>query len=255
MVDIKYRKVIVGGFVRDKILGIKSKDLDYSIIIENRDDFNSPKEALDSFESYLENRGFTICQKNERTFTVTAKNPETNAVDDFVLARKESGYREGTREPDSISLGTLRDDLERRDFIQNCLCIDPETDEIIDLFGGLDAIHNKILSCPISAEVSFNDDPLRILRGFRFAVTKDFILGEDVINGIRAFKTERFVETISGERIREELFKMFSHDTIKSLELLNDLKDYNLSLYNYIFGGSGIWLTPTSKKRKKNPND
>ena len=94
-------------------------------------------------------------------------------VADFVMARKEVGYIPNTRTP-IVEPGNLYDDLSRRDFTVNALAKDPDTGEIIDYFGGLEDIKKKLLRTPLPP---FDDDPLRILRGIRFSITKRLAYG------------------------------------------------------------------------------
>lgn len=253
MKKITYKKYIVGGFVRDALLGIKSNDIDYSVVIENKEDFNSPFEALMAFKEDLITQGYEILVVTERTFTIKAKNSETNEVDDFVLARKESGYKEGTREPEEISLGTLREDLERRDFTVNALCVpfdqkDINYDNVIDMFDGVTDLITKVLKTPLSPKISFEDDPLRILRGFRFCCMKNFIMDDDVVESIQNFDMNRFKKTVSKERVREEIKKMFNYDTFEAINTIKIMELINPELYHYIFKGINMRLEPTFKK-------
>lgn len=91
------------------------------------------------------------------------------------MARKEVGYVPGTRTP-IVEPGNLYDDLSRRDFTVNAMAKDPDTGEIIDYFYGKHDITNALIRTPLDPVTTFDDDPLRILRAIRFAVTKRFTI-------------------------------------------------------------------------------
>lgn len=111
-------------------------------------------------------------------YTIRARFPEGykyQGVADFVMARKEVGYIPGTRTP-IVEPGNLYDDLLRRDFTINAMAKDPDTGEIIDYFYGKHDITNALIRTPLDPVTTFDDDPLRILRAIRFAVTKRFTI-------------------------------------------------------------------------------
>lgn len=179
-------------------------------------------------------------------YTIRAKFPEGykyQGVADFVMARKEVGYIPGTRTP-VVEPGNLYDDLSRRDFTVNALAKDPDTGEIIDYFGGKEDIIKRLLTTPLDPYITFNDDPLRILRGIRFAITKKFDISYITWAAMKAYDYESRMPVVSEERIREELIKCFKCDTPKTLELLNRIPQ----LKDYIFKNTNLWLKPTSEK-------
>ena len=130
----------VGGKVRDEILGLASKDVDY-VAVPGDDllkDIESAHTMFNILEGYLKEEGFEIFLVTTDCFTIRAKFPKNHkyeGVADFVMARKEIGYIPGTRQP-MVVPGTLYDDLERRDFTLNALAKD-ENGDIIDFFDGL----------------------------------------------------------------------------------------------------------------------
>jgi tRNA nucleotidyltransferase/poly(A) polymerase len=158
------------------------------------------------------------------------------------MARKEVGYIPGTRKP-VLEIGTLEDDLIRRDFTLNALAED-EGGNVIDLFGGIDDLRRGYLRTPLDCKVTFDDDPLRILRAIRFCITKGFYMGAYMDGVIQGYDYETKMKVVSIERIREELFKCFKHDTINTLRLLHEYP----SLRNYIFANNILWLKPTFEK-------
>ncbi|XWV26351.1 tRNA nucleotidyltransferase/poly(A) polymerase [Tupanvirus soda lake] len=235
---IKFYKV--GGCVRDQLLGVKVKDIDYCVVIDN---FNGNIDAAYNFLcEYLNKNNYTIFLKTPACFTVRAKCNKSNEVRDFVLARKELNYNDDTRSPIS-TLGTLYDDLVRRDFTINAMAIDYDTNEVIDICNGLDDLKNGILRTPLDPSITLTDDPLRVLRGFRFSITKNFTLDESFVNALTNNKIwTKMIKVVSLERIREELDKMFKCDTIKTLEFLEMVKKYNYQCYEYI--SNNILLKP-----------
>lgn len=243
---MKYKLYEVGGKVRDYFLGQISKDVDYSVVLEEPSAFTSPLNAFYVFRDELLLEGFEIFLETPESFTIRARFPDGHkysGVADFVIARKEVGYQKGTRQP-IVELGTLHDDLIRRDFTVNAMAVD-DSDNLIDPFGGQADLQSRILRTPTDAVVAFNDDPLRILRAMRFSITKSMGLADNIIHAIQLFDAKK-MEVVSKERIREELHKMFMCDTKKSLQLLRWLYLINSELYDFILDGS-IRLEPTMK--------
>jgi tRNA nucleotidyltransferase/poly(A) polymerase len=234
----------VGGKVRDEILGLDSKDVDY-VAVPNQSLLDLYTEAEDMFmvlHHYLVSEKFEIFLETPSCFTIRARFPEGHCyqgVADFVMARKEVGYISGTRTP-IVKPGTLYDDLERRDFTLNALAKDGDGN-IIDYFKGLEDLKRGYLRTPLDCTVTFDDDPLRILRAIRFCITKGFWIGPAMDGVIQDYDYENKMGVVSTERIREELFKCFKHDTIKTLKTLHEYP----ALRNYIFRNNSLWLKPT----------
>jgi tRNA nucleotidyltransferase/poly(A) polymerase len=236
----------VGGKVRDEILGLQSKDVDY-VAVPNDNLLEKYQDAYEMFvvlETYLKNEKFEIFLSTPDCFTIRAKFPKGHkyqGVADFVMARKEIGYVPNTRTP-IVKPGTLYDDLERRDFTLNAMAKD-EDGSIIDYFGGMEDLISGKLKTPLETEVTFNDDPLRILRAIRFAITKGFSL-KHLDYYINNYDYENKMKVVSSERIREELLKCFKHDTMDTLDTLNDYP----TLKRYIFENKLMWLKPTMEQ-------
>jgi len=235
----------VGGCVRDGILGIDSKDIDFTFVLDNLD--RTVEEGFDIMTQWLEHKEFTIFLSTPEMFTIRAKfpkgDPNEGLVADFVLARKEVGYKEGTRQP-ILELGTLEDDLVRRDFTLNAMAVDYDGN-IIDLFGGQEDLERKILRTPLPAEKTMMDDPLRFLRSLRFSITKGFDIHVDIFKAMENPKIlEKLEKVVSAERIREEVFKMMKADTVKTLELFRTVEDTLPGFTSLVFG-RGLWLKPT----------
>lgn len=249
---MNYKLYEVGGCVRDEILGQPSKDIDYTVVVENPES-QSAQETFDWLLQTIEKEGCTVFATKPEVFTIRgrfAKDHPTypSLLADFVLARKEAGFTPGTRNPATCVVGTLYDDLERRDFTVNAIAKDPITGELIDPFEGIQDLKNGLLRCPMSAEISFNDDPLRVIRALRFSITKNLRMNSNIVYGIQHLEVDRFIETVSIERLRDELEKMFRFDTHRSLHTIETLRMLNPILYNYIV--NNIWFRPNIIKEK-----
>ncbi len=234
----------VGGCVRDRLLEVDSKDIDFTFVL---DDLNKTvEEGFQLMTDWLNHYGFTIFLSTPECFTIRAKFPKDHQyeglVADFVLARKEVGYVEGTRRP-ILELGTLEDDLIRRDFTLNAMAED-ENGNLIDLFGGKEHLRRGLLKTPLDCKITFDDDPLRIIRAIRFCITKGFWMGPYMDGIIQDYDYKNKMSVVSIERIREELLKCFKHDTLKTLKTLHEFP----ALRNYIFESNILWLKPTFEK-------
>ena len=241
---MKYELYEVGGKIRDEVLGLQSKDVDYSVVIESKKNINT---VFFEFVKQIQSEGFEVFLETPDCFTVRAKFPKNHkysGVADFVLARKEKYYPENSRKPVSV-LGTLEDDLKRRDFTVNALAKGPDG-KIIDLFNGVKDLHDGILRTTGDTAVSFNDDPLRILRAIRFSITKGLEFSDSILDTLKFYDSNRLT-IVSTERIREELYKCFKHDTKMTIMYLTILQELNNGLYEAMLPDE-LWLEPTMKK-------
>lgn len=234
----------VGGKVRDEILGLQSKDVDYTVVPSGSllEQYTEAEEMFEILVTYLRETKFEIFLITPDCFTIRAKFPKDHkysGVADFVLARKEIGYIPGTRTP-IVKPGTLYDDLERRDATLNALAKD-DNGEIIDYFNGLTHLRYGILRTPLDPIKTFDDDSLRVIRFIRFSITKGFIIPDDIQKVICEYDYENKMGVVSTERIREELLKCFKHDTLKTLKVLNQYS----GLRDYVFENNLLWLKPT----------
>jgi tRNA nucleotidyltransferase (CCA-adding enzyme) len=222
----------VGGCVRDRMLGIPSKDIDYSVEAPSYEAMREAIVARCGSES-------AIKVEKPEFVTIRAVDPKLGGVD-FVLCRKEGAYSDGRR-PDSVEIGELEDDLARRDFTVNAMAIDDDNN-LIDLFGGRVALWQRRLTCVGGVE-RLAEDSLRMIRAIRFSITKDFWLDDDIEEFLHAPSNARLLENISIERIREELLKCFKHNTYQTLHALNR---YHW-IEKVIFVHMGLKLEPTLK--------
>lgn len=238
----------VGGKIRDELLGLKSKDVDY-VAVPTEELFKHGYTAEQMFGvmlDYLHSQKFEVFLVTEDCYTIRAKFPEGyryQGIADFVMARKEVGYMPGARTP-KVKPGNLYDDLSRRDFTVNAMAKDPDTGEIIDYFNGKKDLENKVLRTPLNPEITLNDDPLRVLRGLRFCVTKGFSLTRELSCLIESYDYEGKMFVVSDERIREELSKMFKCSVPMTLDYLQ----IYWRLTDYIFTHTNLWLKPTNEK-------
>lgn len=222
----------VGGCVRDEIMGLRSKDIDFSVVLEDSD-FLAPGLTVISQHPFkvmvdrLEHMGFKIFLLTPEHLTVRAQFPKggghwadgrsTNGLTaDFVLARKEGEYTDGRR-PDTVEVGTLEDDLNRRDFTMNAIAKDAHGN-LIDLHNGVQDINDKVIRAVGSAQERLEEDALRAVRALRFSVTKDMRIDPELKFSMETkVVLDNIVDKISDERIMDELSKMFRFDTVASL--------------------------------------
>lgn len=215
--------------MRDSFLGRKSKDIDFAV--------EAP--SFDAMRSDLLFRGVKIFLEKPEYLTIRGSHPTYRGVD-YVLCRKDGAYSDA-RHPDSVEVGSLLDDLARRDFTCNAMAID-EDSNIIDPFYGRDSINSNILHCVGDARKRFSEDALRMLRAIRFNVTLGFT-NDDYIHTLLSNPTFFYplLDKIPNERIIQELDKAFRYDVNTTLDMFETYSD----LRNYIFSRNKIWLRPT----------
>jgi tRNA nucleotidyltransferase (CCA-adding enzyme) len=225
----------VGGSVRDEILGVKSKDIDYAV--------EAP--SFDSMRDAIIKRGGKIFLETPKYFTIRAHVPELGATD-YTLCRKDGEYIDG-RHPENVTVGTIHDDLARRDFTMNAIAKDADTGEIMDPFNGRDDLANKLIRCVGDAQTRFTEDKLRIFRAVRFAVCKEMQIEKETEKYVSKMghKYEGNFDGVSTERIREELMKMFSHDSYDAFYHLFD----RFKGLGEIVRDRGIWFKPTIESK------
>lgn len=237
----------VGGKIRDEFLGLPNKDVDY-VAVPSEElllKFTQASDMFNVLDEYLISKNFEIFLRTPDCYTIRAKFPkdhEYSGVADFVMARKEIGYIPNTRTPIVVP-GTLYDDLSRRDATVNALAKDHDGN-IIDFFNGLDDLKKGLIKTPLDCKITIEDDPLRILRYLRFSITKGFIIDEELEFEMLNYDYELKMCVVSNQRIRDELFKCFKHDTLKTIKLLSKFE----KLRDYVFTHTDLWLKPTNEE-------
>jgi len=203
---------VIGGFVRDLLLGRPSKDIDIVVIGNGQDLAKECARVLRVNKvSVFENFG-------------TAQFKYKDLDVEFVGARKES-YRQDSRKP-IVENGTLEDDQNRRDFTINALALSLHADtfgDIIDPFNGLEDLEKGIIKTPLHPDATYSDDPLRMMRAIRFASQLGFKIENESLTSI--LNNASRLEIISVERIMDELNKIILSDSpSRGFKLLNTTK-------------------------------
>ena len=199
--ELKIDAYVIGGFVRDIILERPCKDIDVVAI-------GSGIKLAEAVAKKIGKDTKVTVFKNFGTAMLLYKDYEV----EFVGARKES-YDRGSRKP-IVEDGTLEDDQNRRDFTINALAISLNKNtfgELLDPFGGIKDIENKTLRTPLDPDITYSDDPLRMMRAIRFATQLNFTIDEASITSIT--KNKNRIEIVSQERIIVELNKIIMSTT------------------------------------------
>ncbi|MBR1427747.1 MAG: HD domain-containing protein [Prevotella sp.] len=187
---------VVGGYVRDIFLERPSNDIDVVVV-------GSGISVAEALKKKLGKRAHLSVFKNFGTAQIKTKGIEV----EFVGARKES-YSHDSRKP-IVENGTLEDDQNRRDFTINALAIclnSSRFGELVDPFNGLYDMEDGIIRTPLDPDITFSDDPLRMLRCIRFATQLNFYIEDDTFNALQ--RNAARLKIISGERIADEMNKI-----------------------------------------------
>lgn len=187
---------VVGGYVRDIFLQRPSQDIDVVVV-------GSGITVAEALGKRLGKGAHVSVFRNFGTAQVKYRGQEV----EFVGARKES-YQRNSRKP-IVENGTLEDDQNRRDFTINAMavCLNKERyGELVDPFGGLDDLDDGIIRTPLDPDITFSDDPLRMMRCIRFATQLNFYIEEETFEALE--RNKQRIEIISRERIAEELNKI-----------------------------------------------
>ena len=187
---------VVGGYVRDLFLERPSNDIDVVVV-------GSGIQVASELKSILGKKAHLSVFRNFGTAQVKYKDTEV----EFVGARKES-YSHDSRKP-VVEDGTLEDDQNRRDFTINAMavCLNKSRfGELVDPFGGVDDLWDGIIRTPLNPDVTFSDDPLRMMRCVRFATQLNFFIEDETFEALE--RNAKRIKIISGERIEEELNKI-----------------------------------------------
>ena len=219
--ELNYPTYVVGGWVRDLLLERKKNKTDIDFVC-----IGSGIKLAEKVNELLGNKATFKVYKNFGTAMIHYK----GEYYEFVGARKES-YRSESRKP-IVEDGTLEDDQNRRDFTINAMAIQLNTDNygtLVDPFNGREDLKNKIIRTPLNPDITYSDDPLRMMRAVRFATQLDFSIEESSFKSIKE-NVER-LSIISQERITEELNKIILATTpSKGFKLL-----FNTQLLHQFF--------------------
>ena len=192
---------VVGGYVRDLFLERPSNDIDVVVV-------GSGIKVADALRRSLGRKAHISVFRNFGTAQVKYKGTEV----EFVGARRES-YTRGSRKP-IVEDGTLEDDQNRRDFTINALAVCLNKDrfgELVDPFDGIYDMEDGIIRTPLDPDITFSDDPLRMLRCIRFATQLNFFIEEETFDALQ--RNADRIKIISGERVEEELNKIMMTKT------------------------------------------
>lgn len=209
-----FEAYLVGGCVRDMLMNKKPKDWDITTNAR-------PEQIQNVFEEYK-----TIYENSFGTVNVLnmpsdkKDREEDDGLPDYdnqvqiTTYRSEYGYSDNRR-PDSVSYETeLKKDLERRDFTINAMAFDPfsgNKGQIIDIFGGLSDIKDKIIRCVLNPNIRFKEDSLRMIRAIRFSTTLGFTVSYETLQAIQ--ENKELINNLSKDRIREEFIKIINSNS------------------------------------------
>lgn len=241
--DAGFEAWLVGGCVRDLFLNKEPKDWDITTNAK-------PEEIQNIFEhTFYENDFGTVGVVNDEVAQrIEDLEKELEEVEDedrkkelekeiqkleslktleITPYRIESKYSDNRRPDEVLFSDKLEDDLKRRDFTINALCYDPQSREVVDLFGGISDLQKKEIRAIGSAHERFNEDALRMLRAIRFSAQLSFKIEKETAESIS--KNHRLLKNISLERIRDEFVKILLTDN--PIDAFFQAKDLNVLSY------------------------
>jgi tRNA nucleotidyltransferase (CCA-adding enzyme) len=207
----------VGGLLRDEIITAthgtpNTKKSDIDIAVE--------ASSYEEMKQHIIDSGGKIKVESPQFFTIRAI--LNNQPVDYTLCRKEGTYKDG-RHPDTVEIGTIVEDLARRDLTINAMARHVDSGTLIDPYGGVADIQQRVIRCCGDVETRCSEDYLRVLRILRFSITLGFKIAADTETILyHPLYIDNLFNTVSDERIREEFTKCFMFDTGKTLEALDE---------------------------------
>ena len=183
---------LVGGAVRDGILDIETKDFDFTTNASSEDSIKMLNK--NNYKTTEIGRAFGTIETTVEDYSI------------HITTYREDKYNKDSRKPEIKTSGELETDLSRRDFTVNAIAYDINNNEIIDPYGGLKDLSEGLIRTPDTADISFSDDPLRMLRACRFVSTHGFTPNNELFKAIS--KNVERIEIVSTERIRDEFTKL-----------------------------------------------
>jgi poly(A) polymerase len=193
-----HRVYLVGGIVRDLVLGRVSDDADLDLTTDAR-----PDQTMAVLSGWAD----SVWSQGQAFGTIGAR--KGDAIYEITTHRAEA-YREDSRKPHVVYADDVADDLSRRDFTVNAMALRLPDVELIDPFGGIADLGTGVLRTPLAPEVSFSDDPLRMLRAARFIAGYGLTPDPALVAAVRAMRSRLGI--VSAERIRDELSKLLVVD-------------------------------------------
>ena len=191
-----FQLYLVGGAVRDGILDIPTEDFDFTT-----------DATADESLMLFKNNGYQTTEIGKAFGTIEALYENFSL---HVTTFREDSYKETSRKPEISGSNNLENDLKRRDFTINAIAYDLLENKLIDPYSGLKDLSQGVITTPDSADISFSDDPLRMLRACRFVSSHGFSPDSDTFEAIK--KNIDRIEIVSNERIRDELNKLLIGD-------------------------------------------
>ena len=227
---MNFKVYLVGGSVRDLIIGRPCKDLDFVVMAP----------SFEAMASAIRDEGGEIFVEKKQFGTIRAKHPKYG-VADFALPRLDGVYSDGRR-PDSVTfVDSIVADLGRRDSTMNAIAKDMETGELIDPFNGREDIKWQVVRAVGNPSDRIKEDALRALRYIRQSIQLDFIIAHELEDFIHSMTEEDF-NSVSTERILEELTKVFK-GSVGAASLI-----IHYSWLSPLMQSRGIWFKPTVEK-------
>lgn len=230
---MKIKYYLTGGAVRDEIMGLKPKDLDFVGLAP----------SFEAMKTDLLNQGCEIFVEKPEFLTIRCKHPKMGCVD-FAVARADGDYTDGRHPNSTVIAKTIEEDLSRRDFSFNAIAKDIDTGALIDPYDGIKDIKDRLIRAVRSAKDRFNEDALRAFRAVRLSMQKKFAIHEEICTAINGMNLLDF-RSVSVDRVRDEITKMF---IVSNVNAFRHLYDY-YPILGKVVDDRKIWFKPTTEAK------